>query len=66
MLWFGTDKARFKIQRLIASVVLVIAIFFLAVQVEAWLSGVTDFGDVLKGVVLTGFAGGIFYLAGRW
>lgn len=66
MLWFGTDKARFKIQRLIMGVVLFMAIFFLAAQFEAWLSGNVDFGDVLKGVFLTGFAGGIFYLAGRW
>lgn len=28
MLWFGTDKARFKVQRRIAGVVLFIAIFF--------------------------------------
>lgn len=66
MLWLGTDKARFKIQRRIASVVLFIAVFFLAAQVEAWFSGNADFGDVLKGVFLTGFAGGMFYLAGRW
>lgn len=66
MLWLGTDKARFKIQRRIASVVLLTAIFFLAAQVEAWLSGAADIGDVLKGVFLAGFAGGMFYLAGRW
>lgn len=66
MLWFGTDKARFKIQRRIAGVVLFIAVFFLAIQVEAWLSGAADFGDVLKGVFLTCFAGGMFYLPGRW
>lgn len=66
MLWFGTDKARFKIQRRIAGVVLFIAVFFLAIQVEAWLSGAADFGDVLKGVFLTCLAGGMFYLAGRW
>ena len=58
MLWLGTDKARFKIQRRIASVVLFIAVFFLAAQIEAWFSGNADFGDVLKGVFLTGFAGG--------
>jgi hypothetical protein len=66
MLWFGTDKARFKVQRGIAIVVLLIAVFFLAAQVEAWFSGSADFGAVLKGVFLTGFAGGMFYLAGRW
>lgn len=66
MLWFGADKARFKIQRWIASVVLLIAFFFLAAQVEAWLSGAADFGEVLKGFFLTCFAGGMFYLAGRW
>ncbi len=66
MLWFGTDKARLKAQRCIACVVLLIAILFLAVQVEAWFSGSADSGDVLKGVFITGFAGGMFYLAGRW
>lgn len=66
MLWFGTDKARFKIQRRIAGAVLFIAVLFLAAQVEAWFSGNADFGEVLKGLFLLGFAGGMFYLAGRW
>lgn len=66
MLWFGTDKARFKVQRRIAGVVLFIAIFFLAALLEAWRSDNAAFGDVLDGIILTVFAGGMFYLAGRW
>lgn len=66
MLWFGTDKARFKVQRRIAGVVLFIAVFFLAAQFEAWRSDNAAFGDVLDGIILTVFAGGMFYLAGRW
>ncbi|KIU51519.1 MULTISPECIES: hypothetical protein [Pseudomonas] len=66
MLWFGTDKARFKVQRRIAGVVLFIAVFFLAAQLEAWRSDNAAFGDVLDGIILTVFAGGMFYLAGRW
>lgn len=66
MLWLGSDKARFKVQRRIASAVLLIAILFLAAQVEAWFSGAAGFGDVLKGVFLAGSAGGMLYLAGKW
>lgn len=66
MLWLGPDKARFKLQRRIAGVVLFIAVFFLAVQIEAWLSGNVAFGDVLVGIVLTSLAGGMFHLAGKW
>ncbi|EJN32136.1 hypothetical protein PMI38_05115 [Pseudomonas sp. GM84] len=66
MLWLRTDKVRLKLQRRIMGVVLFIAIFFLAAQYEAWLSGSVDFGDVLDGIVLTALAGGMFYLAGKW
>ncbi|MCI0911420.1 MULTISPECIES: hypothetical protein [Pseudomonas] len=65
MLWFGTDKARFKVQRRIAGAVLFIAVFFLATQIEAWCSGKASFGDVFDGIVLTALGGGMFYLAGR-
>lgn len=66
MLWFGTDKARFKLQRRIMGVVLLLALLFLAVQVEGYLSGCGSVGDVLDGVFISCFAGGMFYLAGRW
>ncbi|KJK07706.1 MULTISPECIES: hypothetical protein [Pseudomonas] len=66
MLWFGTEKARFKLQRRIMGVVVFIAIFFLAVQIESYLSGCGTSGDVLDGLILTSFAGGMFYLAGKW
>ncbi|MBF8724410.1 hypothetical protein [Pseudomonas guariconensis] len=66
MLWFGTDKARFKVQRRIMGVVLLVAIFFLAVQIEAYFSRNAAAGDVLDGIFLTGFAGCMFYLAGKW
>jgi len=66
MLWFGTEKARFKVQRRIMGVALLIAIFFLAAQVEAYLSGNATCGDIWDGVFITGVAGGMFFLAGRW
>ncbi|MBV4535711.1 hypothetical protein [Pseudomonas urmiensis] len=66
MLWFGTEKARFKLQRRIMGVVLLLAMLFLVVQVEAYLSGCGTAGDVLDGVFISCFAGGMFYLAGRW
>ena len=66
MLWFGTDKARFKVQRLIMGAVLLLALFFLAVQIEGYVSGNTGLGGVLDGLFITGFAAGMFYLAGKW
>lgn len=66
MLWFGTDKARFKLQRLIMGAVLLLALFFLAVQIEGYVSGNAGLGDVLDGLFITGFAAGMFYLAGKW
>lgn len=66
MLWLGTEKARFKFQRRIMGVVLFFAIFFLAAKVESYLSGCGSAGDVLDGLFITSFAGGMFYLAGKW
>ncbi|MFJ4434150.1 hypothetical protein ACIPZG_24830 [Pseudomonas sp. NPDC089395] len=66
MLWFGSDRARFKLQRRIMGIVLFVAIFFLAAQIESYLSGCGSVGDVFDGLFLTSFAGGMFYLAGKW
>lgn len=66
MPWFGTDKARFKLQRRLMGAVLVLAILFLATQIEAYFWGQGTGGDVLDGLFITGFAGGMFYLAGKW
>lgn len=66
MLWLGSDKARYKLPRRIAGVVLFIAVFFLAARIEAWLSGNVAVGDVVDGIVLTSLAGGMFHLAGKW
>jgi hypothetical protein len=66
MLWFGTDKERFKIQRRIMFIPLVLAIVSAVVKVEAYFLGSATLGDLLEAIFVTGFVGGIFYLAGRW
>lgn len=60
MLWFATDRARFKLQRGIAGAVLCVAIFYLAVQIESYVSGLGSAGDVLEGLLITGFSAGMF------
>ncbi len=65
-MWIGTEKERFKVQRRIMFVPLVVAILFSAVKVEAYFSGCATLGDLLKVIFVAGLTGGIFYLAGRW
>ncbi|WNW10142.1 hypothetical protein RRX38_02920 [Pseudomonas sp. DTU_2021_1001937_2_SI_NGA_ILE_001] len=66
MWWVGPEKSRFKIQRRISCGVLALAIFFLAMQINAYCSGEALFTDVLGGVFLTALGGGMFYMADKW
>ncbi|MBF8745370.1 hypothetical protein E2H86_15820 [Pseudomonas putida] len=65
-MWIGSDQARFRLQRRIMGVALFFAVFFLAAKIEAYLVGDGTLTDVLRGLFVTGFTGGAFYLAGRW
>ncbi|PBP46342.1 hypothetical protein CCL10_27970 [Pseudomonas syringae] len=65
-MWIGTEKERFKVQRRIMFVPLLVAILFAAVKVEAYFSGCATLSDLLKVIFVAGLTGGIFYLAGRW
>lgn len=66
MLWFGTEKARFKLQRRMMGVVLCVAVLFLAAQIESYVAGCATAGDVFDGFFITGFTGLMFYVAGKW
>lgn len=65
-MWIGTEKERFKLQRRIILVPLLVAILLAAVKVEAYFFGCATLSDLLKGVFGASLTGGIFYLAGRW
>ncbi len=66
MSWRGTEKERFKLQRRIMFLPLLVAICSVAVKVEAYLVGSATLGDLLKVIFVTGLTGGIFYMAGKW
>ncbi len=64
--WIGSNESRFRLQRRIMGVALFFAVFFLAAKLEAYLVGDGSLMDVFRGLFVTGFTGGVFYLAGRW
>lgn len=65
-MWIGTEKERFKVQRRVMFVPLLVAILFVAVKVEAYFSACATLSDLLKEIFVAGLTGGIFYLAGKW
>ncbi|MBF8692480.1 hypothetical protein [Pseudomonas fulva] len=66
MWWIGPEKSRFKIQRRISAVVLVLAVLYLATQIEAYIHAQAPLTDVLGGLFLTALGGGMLYMADRW
>jgi len=66
MWWIGPEKSRFKIQRRVSAVVLVLAVLFLATQIEAYIHGEALLTDVLGGLFLTALGGGMLYMADKW
>lgn len=65
-MWIGSEKSRFKIQRCLAGAVVVMAVFYLAVQIEAYMCGEVSISDVLGGLFLSALGGGMFYMANKW
>lgn len=66
MWWIGPQGPRYRIQRFISGVVLVIMACYLLGQIDAYCTGEGSLTDVLGGLFLMALGGGMFYMADKW